>query len=214
MSVKVLTTSGAIKQGTTPSVDLAAATGTLTADKGGTGRTSHTAYAVLCGGTTTTSAQQSIAGVGTSGQVLTSNGASNLPTFQAAAGGFEQTFVLASDVDTAADTVHVDVTGLVFDFEASSYYWVDIVGVMSSAASSTGQGLSFNTSVAVSRVTIQFVHQLATTGTLTGGHGYGDDTTIATSSGISGNGALVPIMGMGTLISSVDAGTAQLRLNS
>lgn len=52
---------------------------------GGTGRSSHTAYAVLCGGTTTTTPQQSIASVGTAGQILTSNGAGLLPTFQAAA---------------------------------------------------------------------------------------------------------------------------------
>ena len=57
------------------------------ADDGGTGRSSHTAYGVLCGGTTTTSAQQSIASIGTSDQVLTSNGAGALPTFQDAAGG-------------------------------------------------------------------------------------------------------------------------------
>lgn len=56
---------------------------------GGTGDTSLTAYAVLCGGTTTTGAVQSIASVGTSGQLLTSNGAGALPTMQAApaAGG-------------------------------------------------------------------------------------------------------------------------------
>ena len=48
---------------------------------GGTGVTSTTAYAVLCGGTTSTSPIQSIASVGTSGQVLSSNG-SALPTFQ------------------------------------------------------------------------------------------------------------------------------------
>lgn len=54
---------------------------------GGTGRASHTAYAVICGGTTTTGAQQSVASVGTSGQVLTSNGAGSLPTFQDAAAG-------------------------------------------------------------------------------------------------------------------------------
>jgi hypothetical protein len=54
----------------------------ITVADGGTGRSSHTAYAVLCGGTTTTAAQQSIAGVGTSGQVLTSNGAGALPTMQ------------------------------------------------------------------------------------------------------------------------------------
>ena len=62
-------------------------TGTLTVARGGNGRTSHTAYAVICGGTTTTGAQQRIASVGTTGQVLTSNGAGALPTFQTAAGG-------------------------------------------------------------------------------------------------------------------------------
>lgn len=61
--------------------------GTLPVDNGGTGRASHTAYAVVCGGTTATGAQQSVASVGTSGQVLTSNGAGALPTFQTAASG-------------------------------------------------------------------------------------------------------------------------------
>ena len=59
---------------------------------GGTGRSSHTAYAVLCGGTSTTSAQQSVSSVGTSGQVLTSNGAGALPTFQDAASGGSTTY--------------------------------------------------------------------------------------------------------------------------
>lgn len=54
---------------------------------GGTGLSATTAYAVLCGGTTSTGALQSIAGVGTAGQLLTSNGAGALPTFQAVAGG-------------------------------------------------------------------------------------------------------------------------------
>ncbi len=54
---------------------------------GGTGLSSATAYAVLCGGTTSTGAFQSIASVGTATHVLTSNGAGALPTFQAAAGG-------------------------------------------------------------------------------------------------------------------------------
>jgi hypothetical protein len=57
-------------------------TGTLGVANGGTGRTTNTAYAVICGGTTTGGAEQSIASVGTSGQVLTSNGAGALPTFE------------------------------------------------------------------------------------------------------------------------------------
>lgn len=60
-------------------------TGALPVANGGSGDTTHTAYAVLCGGTTTTAAVQSVASVGTSGQVLTSNGASALPTFQSPA---------------------------------------------------------------------------------------------------------------------------------
>lgn len=59
----------------------------LPVEFGGTGDASLTAYAVLCGGTTSTGAVQSIAGLGTAGQVLTSNGAGALPTFQAGGGG-------------------------------------------------------------------------------------------------------------------------------
>jgi hypothetical protein len=62
-------------------------TGTLDVANGGTGLASTTAYAVLCGGTSSTGALQPIAGVGTSGQILTSNGAGALPTFQAAPSG-------------------------------------------------------------------------------------------------------------------------------
>ena len=54
----------------------------LAVTEGGTGASSQTAYAVLAGGTTSTGAYQSVASVGTSGQVLTSNGAGALPTFQ------------------------------------------------------------------------------------------------------------------------------------
>lgn len=51
--------------------------------EGGTGKSTTTAYAVLAGGTTTTGALQQVSGVGSSGQILTSNGASALPTWQA-----------------------------------------------------------------------------------------------------------------------------------
>lgn len=57
------------------------APGTLSVIGGGTGNSSLTAYAPLFGGTTSTGAIQSGA-VGTSGQVLTSNGAGVIATFQ------------------------------------------------------------------------------------------------------------------------------------
>lgn len=60
---------------------------TVVVADGGTGRTSNTAYTVMCAGTTSTGALQNVSGVGTSGQVLTSNGASSLPTWQDASSG-------------------------------------------------------------------------------------------------------------------------------
>jgi hypothetical protein len=48
---------------------------------GGTGVVSTTAYGVICGGTTSTGNFQN-AGAGTAGQVLTSNGAAAVPSFQ------------------------------------------------------------------------------------------------------------------------------------
>ena len=53
----------------------------LSVSQGGIGVASTTAYGILAGGTTTTGAIQNT-GVGTAGQVLTSNGAGALPTFQ------------------------------------------------------------------------------------------------------------------------------------
>ena len=59
--------------------------GTLNVANGGTGLFTTTAYSVVFTGTTATGNFQASAGPGTSGYVLTSNGAGALPTFQAAA---------------------------------------------------------------------------------------------------------------------------------
>jgi hypothetical protein len=55
--------------------------GTAVVAGGGTGNTTFTAYSVICAGTTATGAFQNVSGVGTAGQVLTSAGASALPTW-------------------------------------------------------------------------------------------------------------------------------------
>lgn len=57
-------------------------TGVLTVPNGGTGSSSFTPYAILAAGTTSTGAVTNVSGVGTNGQVLTSNGAAALPTWQ------------------------------------------------------------------------------------------------------------------------------------
>lgn len=63
------------------------ATTPINVNSGGTGLSSVSAYSILCGGTTNTGVFQGVSTQGTSGQILTSNGANALPTWQAAGGG-------------------------------------------------------------------------------------------------------------------------------
>ena len=56
--------------------------GTLGVPGGGTGISTTTAYGLIAAGTTSTGNFQQVSGTGTSGQLLTSNGAGALPTWQ------------------------------------------------------------------------------------------------------------------------------------
>ncbi len=85
---------------------------------GGSGVASHTAYAVICGGTTTTGGVQSIASVGTAGHVLTSNGAGALPTFQsgpASQTGRLQSFQILTSGTAATYTTPAGITSLLVE---------------------------------------------------------------------------------------------------
>ena len=76
--------------------------------KGGTGLITMTPYAVLCGGTTATGAMQNVAGVGTLNQVLTSNGAGALPTWEDPTTGGQVDTGNANDLgyyQTTGDTI-------------------------------------------------------------------------------------------------------------
>ena len=101
-------------------------TGTLPVTNGGTGlATLTTAYGVVCAGTTATGNLQN-AGVGTSGQVLTSNGAGALPTWQAAGGGgfaskFRATYGSDATNVTGDGTIYTMKPGTV-NFDGSSEY--------------------------------------------------------------------------------------------
>jgi len=79
-------TNGSFKQ-TLGTVNLSSGvTGTLAVANGGTGISTTTAYALIAAGTTSTGAFQQVSGLGSSGQVLTSNGAGTLPSWQAVSG--------------------------------------------------------------------------------------------------------------------------------
>lgn len=105
---------------------------------GGTGRSSHTAYAVLCGGTTTTTAQQSIASVGSSGQVLTSNGAGALPTFQSLDVGSTLAGMAAGDVGSSAYLAPTNSTSATYNPGATlAGSSLNYAGIQMSGGSST-----------------------------------------------------------------------------
>ena len=87
--------------------------GTTAVSGGGTGKASATAYAVQCGGTTSTGPHQSVAALGASGTVLTSTGAGSLPTFQPATGGLGavnvQTFTTSGTYTPTAGMAYCNV---------------------------------------------------------------------------------------------------------
>jgi len=75
---------------------------------GGTGNSSQIAYSVVCGGTTTTSALQNVATLGSLGQVLTSQGPASLPQWSTPSGGTKSHWsgyhTVASGWSTASST--------------------------------------------------------------------------------------------------------------
>lgn len=81
--------------------------GTAVVAGGGTGNTTFTAYSVICAGTTATGAFQNVSGLGTAAQVLTSNGAAALPTWQAASGGGLTWSVITADQSGVASNGYI-----------------------------------------------------------------------------------------------------------
>lgn len=67
-------------------------TGTVAVTNGGTGGTQATAYAVVTGGTSSTTALQQVSGLGSSGQALVSQGAAALPQWAPVSGQFLSTY--------------------------------------------------------------------------------------------------------------------------
>ncbi len=126
----------------------------LVVGNGGSGVSSTTAYAVLCGGTTSTGALQSIASVGTSGQVLTSNGAGALPTFQtttnpSAATQTEQEAASSTSVYVSPGTAVYNPTNCKSWVEITNTV-VALAGYNVSSVSDTGTGCQVNYSAAFS----------------------------------------------------------------
>jgi len=121
---------------------------------------------------------------------------------------------LGLDVSTAADVVPVDLTGLVWNYEANATYIFKWIGKVLPNATTTGCGFQLNTSTAITDIAMRFTHQLANTGTISGGSSGADDVSIGVSSGMASASVSTIVVGNGLLITGAESGTAQLRFRS
>ena len=118
-------------------------------DEGGTGNTTFTPYGVILGGTTATGPFQNVVGVGTAGQVLTSNGAGAAPTWQAggSAGGGDWVSVETKDLTGVSEVEFLNLEADVCK------YMIRICGAVASGGAisfrmlfSTDNGTTYETS--------------------------------------------------------------------
>jgi hypothetical protein len=158
----------------------------ITVSQGGTGNATATAYAVQCGGTTTTAAHQSIASVGTSGQVLTSNGAGSLPSFQAVSGGASSAFGTLTIIE---DFLAYNLSGPVGNTVWNTVNGITIAGVANHPGIlRNGQGTTIYSAStgaagilpANGTITLEMVIRIPATGATNVYLGLSDTLTIAT----------------------------------
>jgi len=122
--------------------------------------------------------------------------------------------VLASDKPTGANVTPVTL-GLSFNYEINSKYVIDMYMIVSPAVAGTGCGFLIDVSTAVTYVGTFSAHQLAITGTLSGGGSIGDlgVTSQGVSSGMVGTGSNF-VYGSGILITGANTGTATFYFRS
>jgi len=136
--------------------------GTLVVGNGGTGIATNTAFAVVCGGTVNGGALQQVVSVGSTGQVLTSNGAGFLPTFQTGGGTVALNSVLAS---TAASTINhqnftitwnwnSNTTTNAFVFASSGITTASLFSIQHVTSAYTGTGIASFTSTGITSGTL------------------------------------------------------------
>lgn len=138
-------------------------------------------------------------------------------THAAVAGGADPFIfkaALAGNASTAANVTAISLSGFTFPFEANSHYLIDFAGATSAPAATTGGGFHLDTSVAITRVGMSHLNQLANAGTVTGGSSIADDVSVGVSSGRPSANTDTPIIGTGYLSSGANAGTATLRYRS
>jgi len=142
--------------------------GTLPVANGGTGSTSFTAYGVLTGGTTSTGAVQSVAAIGTSGQVLTSNGAGALPTFQTVSAGLtvtNDTSTATALYPTFTSATSGSISGI--SVTSSKFTFVPTTGSLTAPQTVASNGLVVNSNTVSASYSIPSGSSATSTGPMT-----------------------------------------------
>lgn len=114
---------------------------------------------------------------------------------------------------TAANTTPVSVSGAVFTYVNNAVYRIFVMGRINSTAAGTGIGLQFDVGT-ITAIDVTFFHQLASSGTLTGGHSIADDASVGVSSGVPAGPLDVPVTAWALLDCGDNTGTCQLRLRA
>lgn len=140
-------------------------------------------------------------------------GSGNLTISAPPAPSTETILTLAGNQSTGANQTPITLTDMSFSYEANSVYTIDLYAFVQSAAATTGIGFIIDVSTAVTKLGLSFFHQLATTGTLSGGSLIADDTLIGVSSGLP-NTTENFVQGKGILITGANTGTAQFKFRS
>jgi hypothetical protein len=151
-------------------------------------------------------------GAGVVGQYLETGGSGANPSWQY--GAVIHYSKSAGATTTGANTTPVSVTDAVFSYVASAVYRIWVMGRTNATAATTGCGIQFDLSSAVTAIDVQFFHQLASAGTLTGGHSIADDASVGVSSGVPAGPIDVPLTAFGLLVTGANTGTCQLRFRS
>ncbi len=148
---------------------------------------------------------------GTIGQYLITNGTGANPSW--GYGAVIHSSKSTGVTTTGANVTPVSVSGAVFSYVASAVYKIWVMGRLNSTAATTGAGIQFDLSSAVTAIDVQMTHPLAL-GTVTGSYSIADDTSAGVSSGVPAGPLDVPITAYGLLVTGANTGTCQLRLRS
>ena len=157
--------------------------------------------------------QTSVLGTGTASSTTFLRGDSTWATPSGGSDPFVAKLILGSSVRTGS-TTPVDLTGMSFAYDTNSKYAIDIYARVNPIAATTGCGFGIRATTVVPQIAITTLHQLANTGTLSGGNARASDSIIGVSSGFPTAAVYNPVYGGGMLMTGSVAGTAQFIFRS